>query len=139
MLTACNTPSLKNSVLKSFGSETSRLRIVFATVAFGMGVDVPGIRRIIHWSFRHIKTYIQETGHAGRDGKIAYAKLYFSKKDLSLPFMEESIKSYCTNKQCCRREILFKDFDHTSSLNKPVDCKCCDICSILCKCDDCIN
>jgi ATP-dependent DNA helicase RecQ len=100
MFTACNSPSLKSSIIKSFVSDSSRLRIVFATVAFGMGVNVPGIRQIFHWCPpSNIEAYIQETGRAGRDGEVAIVKLFYSKADLSPAFVEDSIKSYCTKTQ----------------------------------------
>ena len=46
MFTACSTPS----ILKSFSSTNSRLRVVVATVAFGMGIDCSDVRYIYHWS-----------------------------------------------------------------------------------------
>lgn len=137
MFTASNSSSLKSSILQSFASSTSRLRIVFATIAFGMGVDIPNIRQIIHWSPpSDVETYIQETGRAGRDGETSFVKLFYSKRDLSLSFMEESIKNYCTDKQLCRRVVLFQDFGLNLS-NKPVGCKCCCICSLSCVCKYC--
>ena len=129
MFTASNSPSLKSSILKSFSINTSRLRIIFATVAFGMGVDVPGIHQIIHWSPpSNVETYIQETGRAGKDGQLSIVKLFYSRTDLSQPFVEESMKSYCTSTHACRTEVLFKDFGLAS--DRPIGCKCCDICSI---------
>ena len=57
----------------------SCLRVVIATVAFGMGLDSPNIRRIIHWGApADTESYIQETGRAGRDGEQSLAKLYYA-------------------------------------------------------------
>ena len=50
MFTACSTPKLKASILKSFSSINSWLRVVVATVAFGMGIDCSDVRYIYHWS-----------------------------------------------------------------------------------------
>ena len=47
MFTACHTAALKDSILKSFSLPESRLRVVIATVAFGMGIDCSGVRHII--------------------------------------------------------------------------------------------
>lgn len=112
MFSACNSPSIKSQILSSFSAATGRLRIVIATVAFGMGIDCPNIRRVIHWSPpSNWESYIQETGRAGRDGMTAYATLFYSRKDVSLTFMEQSIVKYCINNNTCRRMVLFEDFD----------------------------
>ena len=48
-----------------------------ATIAFGMGLDCPDVRRIIHWGRSgDMKQYVQETGWAGRDGLPAIAVIY---------------------------------------------------------------
>ena len=57
-------------------SQTSTLRVVFTTVAMGMGVDIPSIRNIIHVGPpRTIREYFQETRWAGRDGQQSSAVL----------------------------------------------------------------
>ncbi len=63
----------------------NRLRVLGATCAFGMGVDKPDIRFIIHWRLpANVETYYQEIGRAGRDGKPAHAILFFSLDDQDL-------------------------------------------------------
>ena len=137
MFKACNTPRLKQSILKSFTNSNGHLRIVIATVAFGMGIDCPSVRRVIHWGPpSDIEGYIQETGRAGRDGKKANVTLYYSKRDISFQYMEESMSSYCRNTTVCRRQVLFSDFD-TLSEERPVGCLCCDVCFSVCTCDLC--
>lgn len=63
---------------------SGRIRVVTATSAFGMGVDIPDIRLILH---DHLPTnmidYVQQSGRAGRDGETAYALLLFSPADFS--------------------------------------------------------
>ena len=111
MFTACNSSHVKNSILRSFNSRYSRLRIVIATIAFGMGIDCSDVRRIIHWSPpSDVESYIQETGRAGRDGQTAVVTLFYNKRDLSFSYMDDSIKHYCLNNKQCHREALFKEF-----------------------------
>ncbi|XP_003391313.1 PREDICTED: ATP-dependent DNA helicase Q1-like [Amphimedon queenslandica] len=139
MFTACNTPSLKKKILHSFSYPNGQLRIVIATIAFGMGIDCPDVHRIIHWGPpSDLESYIQETGRAGRDGNSAVAELYFSRRDIGQCYVEETMKAYCKNDSQCRRAVLFNDFDCGDLPAKPVpDCVCCDICAMVCTCTSC--
>ena len=122
MFCACTTTSVKESILSSFCSSCSKLRVVVATVAFGMGLDCPNVRRVIHWGpAGYIEQYVQETGRAGRDGLDSYAILYFT----HLPgiAVEESMKMY-TEK--CRRRFLL-DYFYPDNLDITCSSNCCDI------------
>jgi len=76
MFTRCTDNEVKKQIFASFGSLTSLLRIVCATIAFGMGVDTPDVHKIIHYGPPNdIHSYIQETGRGGRDGNYIVATL----------------------------------------------------------------
>ena len=78
MYTKCMEASIKEDIVSEFSKEDGSLRIIIGTIAFGMGLDCPDVRQILHWGTSHdIESYIQETGRSGRDGYMANAVLFF--------------------------------------------------------------
>ena len=135
MFTACTTPTVKESIINNFSNPNSKLRIVVATIAFGMGMDCPNVRQVIHWGpSGDIEQYMQETGRTGRDGLPATAVLYY------LPLkgvqVDDSMTNYCRNTSTCRRQILLEHFNDNvlETEHTETKCLCCDVCALHCDC-----
>ncbi|MBW3698615.1 ATP-dependent DNA helicase RecQ [Vibrio sp. T187] len=117
------------------------IQIVVATVAFGMGINKPNVRFVVHFDIpRNIESYYQETGRAGRDGLPAEAMMLFDPADMGwlrrmLDEKEEgpqkqvemhklNAMSAFAEAQTCRRQVLLNYFGEYR--DKP--CGNCDIC-----------
>lgn len=75
--------SERKNIIKQFRDET--LNLVFATNAFGMGIDIPNIRVVIHFMIpESIEQYYQEIGRAGRDGNGADSYILYSNKNVQV-------------------------------------------------------
>ena len=78
MLHLCTPDANKEAVLQAFKEHDSELRVLVATIAFGMGVDSRGVYRVIHFApSKNIEANIQETGRGGRDGKQTVAHIIY--------------------------------------------------------------
>jgi len=132
MLHSCSPPANKESVLKSFRDTNGTIRILVATIAFGMGVDCKGVHRTVHFGPpKNIESFVQETGRAGRDGAQSISYLLYH--GLLLTHVEKDIKDFIKLKDC-RRKWLLKHFIDTDDTESVVSHLCCDNCSQSCTC-----
>lgn len=128
--------------------QTGKCTVVCATIAFGMGIDKPDVRFVMHMTLpRNIEGYYQETGRAGRDGNFSQCILFYTYRDvqvlqkmiqqdtqLSYQVREHHkallirVMQYCENKTDCRRQQVLQYF------NEDFDPRLCHQ-----QCDNCRN
>lgn len=101
----------------------NKIQVVVATVAFGMGIDKPDVRFVIHHTIsKSIENYYQESGRAGRDDRQADCIVYFGFSDIfrisTMVVMENvgqkkllQMVDYCQNVDRCRRSLMAVHFD----------------------------
>lgn len=127
------------------GRAEPAVRVVICTNAFGMGLDVPDVRLVIHWQHpASVEDYLQEFGRAGRDGRAAVAVVFTDEGDegllrfmaektveaanIDVPSRQEvldakyhaiaSMRGMATSRNACFRDAIVRYFDASSSRDR---------------------
>ena len=135
---AGRTAEMRERVQRAF--ELGKVRVLVATNAFGMGVDYPDVRLIVHFQAPgSVAAYYQEAGRAGRDGEPAHCLMFFGAGDLvtqrrlqSGPDVDprrvaralDDLEAYATG-STCRQRMLSSYF---TGRDEQASCGLCDLC-----------
>ena len=131
------TKEMKDQILKQLCSPESTVRVVFATVALGMGVDIKGIRHIVHITPPHtIQAYFQETGRDGQPTAVFYNNRDIAK---NRPGMQDDVRHFCQSQGECLRHLLLSLLDTEKKHLSLVSPKhlCCGVGKLECDCHTC--
>jgi len=115
------TADVRRRVLGTFLGD--RVSVVVATSAFGMGIDKPDVRRVLHWGpSRTLEAYYQEAGRAGRDGVLADCRVLWRPLDFAWGSIAPAMRRYVEARRC-RRRMLLEYFGE-----RLATCAGCDVC-----------
>lgn len=128
----------RECIVKSLVQGVSTIRVLFVTVAFGIGIDIKNIRQVIHIGVPYtMEEYYQEAGRCGRDGQPSKAIVYFNSYDISKgrKHLTDTMRNYVQQKNC-KRKFILNYFGYKIPERGLPEHTCCD--SHQCTCDDCL-
>jgi len=115
------TAGTRRTVLRAFLAD--RVSVIVATSAFGMGIDKPDVRQVIHWGPPPtLEAYYQEAGRAGRDGRSSECLILWRPQDFAWGNIALPMRRYVEARRC-RRAIMLEHFGE-----RPGPCSGCDRC-----------
>ncbi|WAR28235.1 YR290-like protein, partial [Mya arenaria] len=125
---------MKTRIVDELKKPDSSIRLLLATEACGMGVDIPDVRCIVHLTppnnIESESTFIQQIGRCGRDGRRSESCVYFNKSDIASNKvnLSDHVRKYLSL-DSCRRKYILNYFGHSDEVISEQNIDCCDNCS----------
>lgn len=138
MYHSCTPQHNKHVILENLRDPSGKVRVVFATVALGMGIDLQDVNTVIHYGGpRSLEDYFQESGRGGRSGCRARSIIYWKPRDCPVKVQPTTtrdqelidVRRFLENDTECRRKVLLSYFDMSFTPSERESDKCCDVCS----------
>ncbi|XP_062621285.1 uncharacterized protein LOC134282890 [Saccostrea cucullata] len=122
---------MKNFIVHEITKPNPKVRLIFATVALGMGLNAPSVTRVIH--FRPpttLEKYLQEIGRAGRTGLPSQAIMYYNNNDIApnRKGLDSAVRDFVLNNNGCLRLHLLKYFGFEKCIYNGPKELCCSNC-----------
>ena len=128
-------------IMEELTKRKCKHRVFFVTIAFGIGIDCPNIRRVIHLGVPYtMEEYFQEAGRAGRDGLPAKATIYYNAYDTSKAKrgLQDIMIKFVKSTSDCKREIILQYFGYQAPNRTDGGHDCCDYHRGICSCELCV-
>ncbi|CAC5395152.1 unnamed protein product [Mytilus coruscus] len=134
----------KTHVLSQFPSFDTNLRVIFATIASGMGVDIPILN--VLYTRVHIEVW-KNILRKVRAGRESVSCMYYSGYDIATNRCKESVRDFCTTTKCLGMQLTshfqLDDIASPSSGTRSIQptslCRCCSNCKVNCVCGNCFK
>ena len=127
--------SVRNHISKNLSKPDGHIRILIATIAFGMGVNCKNVQSVIHFGpSENIECYVQESGRAGTNGDQSTCIVLYH--GMLLSHCSQEMKELVLDEDECRRKVLMSTFGYDCPVAEPEHI-CCDNCMKVCLCSQC--
>lgn len=111
MYTSSTDDQSQNRIATEFKKLNSKIRVLVATEAFGMGIQIPDIGLVVNWGApKSIMSYWQEIGRCARDGNSGYSAMFAYPNSLKSQCCDDDVQELAKLNESCFRRVILKKF-----------------------------